>query len=249
MNPLRIFLAVIVPALFAIALGLLCRKRSKRATLIATVLGGLLGTGCGALLEYAYPAMFTHIFSRDCWLEWLPFVSAPSYLMMFLARSLFTMTVAFLVAFASTNPGWKQRSYYPAAAFVLGFGVLWAVEVPHHQLGVETRTYVYRIADLEEDRDAWLAQSDPWVKFLDWNLTPYVGYESFDFTSANAMKDRMGGEVLKGKKGTSVFVFVKEYWKDGKQAGVERVTLDGPCSAGQLRDALRNFVLNKTAAK
>ncbi len=244
MFPIRLLIVLIAPFVIGLLLGVAIRKRGLRATLIGSAAAAVLGAGSAALLGYFYPALFSHLFSPDSWLEWTNFIPAPEYLVMFLPRSLFTMLVTLTIGvFAGSRAVLGKYSLLPLASFLLAIALTWAVNAPHGGPGTEIYTYVYRIADIDDDRDAFIQQGDEWVSFLDWNLTPYIGYESFEFRSANLMQDRMGGPVVKSGKGESVFVFVREYRKGGKTIATERITTSGFKTAAELRNILRQAVL------
>lgn len=248
MDPFRIVSSILVPLVIGVVLSVCATKRvTRKGTIISLAAAGLLGAGLACTLAYAYPALFSNPLSYQSWLEWTPFVAAPPImLVMFLARSLTTLAVGITLGFLMTRPGKNGRQYSAVLLFVLGLSGAWAVQMPHVPVATETCTYIYRISDIDDDRDAWIVQSDQWVDFLNWNLTPHIGYESFGFDSANKMQDRMAGPVRKpAGKGVSVFVLVKQYKQGGKVVAQERTTVDGYKTSGELAQALRSVVLSR----
>lgn len=250
MSPLRILVIGFVAACIGGLLSFCARKRSATATSLWSAGAAILGVGAAAALEGFYPALFNNLFDSKSWFEWVELIPSP-FALMLLPRSLVVMALGLFLGVTMVRPGPAKRAYLPIAAFATGFLLTWGLQAEHLPRGVETRTYAYRIYDMEDyqpsNMSAWQQHSDNWIAFLEWTLTPHTGYESFSYSTVKAMPDRFGGDVTKPESGdTTAYVFVKEYWKDGKQVGTIRTVRFGFLTTAEIQETFRNMVRART---
>lgn len=252
MSPLRILVIGFVAACIGGLLSLCARKRSGTATALCCAGAALLGVGSAEALDGFYPALFDNFFSKQSWFEWVELLPTP-FAVMLLPRSLCVMAAGLLIGFVAVRPGAAKRSWWAVGTFVLGFFLTWGFAAEHLPRGVEARTYAYRIYDMEDYQPSnmagWAKHSDNWIAFLEWTLTPHTGYESFDYSTVKAMPERFGGDITKPETGdTTAYIFVKEYWKDGKQVATIRTVRFGFLSTAEIQSEFRNMVRARTSA-
>lgn len=241
---MRLLVVILVSALF----GLLCRylaSSGKKGRLYLNLaycaLSGLVGA---SLLCEFFPVLFDHLFYYESWFEWLEFVGS-GYACLLLPRSLILVPLGYLAGYLLAGSWIEIRASLgklSPLAFLAGFMLAWACQAEHLPRGVESKVYVYRIAGSQYDAN----DSEQWVRFLEWNWSPYFGYKTY---STGLSLSLFSGEFKLeiGKEGPPTYVFVKEYWKDGRKTSLIHASKSGQMTAGELASYFRNFARSRTS--
>lgn len=246
---LRLFLVLSVSLLFGLLSGLLCRTEKNRLFAFIGV-GGLAGVVAAAMLQMFYPVLFDHFFYCESWIEWAKYAGT-GYSLMLLPRSLILLPLGFGGGFALSKllrPNQALSTGWPVAAFAACFLIVWGLEAEHLPSGTQTRVCVYRFTDNKVSEE----QSNEWNKFLDWNWSPFFAYEVYSRENMpralqlllNA-RDLLTNPHEQPNLDDSTFVFVKEYWANGKRVGVISTTKAGFKDAFELGEFYRNFARSR----
>lgn len=245
----RLVTVLAVSSLFGLACGALSRSQNKEKTILWAALAGLLGTIGATTLQIFHPVLFDHLFSLDSWFEWFPFLGS-GYSLLLLPRSLILLPLGFAGGFALSkvcSKGNPLSSYKPLLSFTACFLLIWGTQAEHLPGGVQTKTYVYRFMPSKYSQE----QSQEWVKFLEWNWSPHMGYEVYSRDDMPRVMQLVLGvrDVINDNDPTtldeSVFVFVKEYWVNGKKTSVIRTSKTGFKNASELGWFFRNFARSR----
>lgn len=240
---LRLLLVIFASGLFGAALGFLSRSKDSTRNFVYSGIAAFAGLLAAILLQASYPVLFDHLLSRQSWFEWTEFLTAPEYLPIFLSRSLILLPLGFACGYGLSSmlvkSGAGTRSCLPVAAFLAGFALIWATQAEHLPSGCSSRVYVYRISGSQSDDDGM-----EFAEFLDWNSSPHMGYEIY---SRGFSLDFLDGKLKLeiGKSGPPVYVFVKEYWLNGKRQSLIKSSLVGKQSASELGSYFRNFARSR----
>lgn len=240
---MRMFVILLVSGFFGFAVAWLSRSQDKQRFYLQAGLAGLAGLIAAICLQLSYPVLFDHLFSRQSWFEWLPFVGS-GFAMMLLPRSLILLPLGFGLGFgmASLLAGREKLHCQALLAFLAGFFLLWGSNAEHLPAGVQTKTFVYRVTGSVCSRQ----DQDAFNSFLEWNWSPHFGYESY---SRGLSLSFLSGllKVELGDDGPPFYVFVKEYWRDGKKTAELRTSCRGSLTASELAARFRCFARSRTS--
>ncbi len=247
---LRLIVVLLVSGLFGLGCGLLSRSREKNRLYLFAAIAALLGTAGATILQVYQPVLFDHFFSYESWFEWLPFLGS-GFTLLFLPRSLILLPLGFAAGFATSRVFASKdqaKSLLPLASFAGVFLLCWYSQAEHLPRGVETRTYVYRFMGEHYSRE----QSQDWLSFLEWNWSPHMGYEIYSrddmpryLQTLLDVKDVILEQPQAAGIDESVFVFVKEYWVNGKRTSYIYTSKSGFKNASELGAFYRNFARSR----
>ena len=245
----RLVTVLAVSSLFGLLCGFLSRSQNKERTVLWVALAGLVGTIGATTLQIFNPVLFDHFFSLNSWFEWFPHLGS-GYSLSLLPRSLILLPIGFAGGFALSkvcSKGKPFSSYLPLLGFAACFLLTWGTQAEHLSGGVETRTYVYRFMPTKQSQE----QSQEWNTFLEWNGSPYLGYAVYSRDDMPRVMQLVLGirDVVVDSDPSnlddSVFVFVKEYWVNGKKTSVIRTSKTGFKNAQELGSFFRNFARSR----
>lgn len=227
----RIVAVVLVSALFGIIVGFYSRKQNNRLnTGLCALVAGAFGALGALVLRGAYPVLFEHLWAG--FTEIFTFVLTP-YVVLFIPRSPWLIVLGFAAGLGLGNALeslFRKESCYSwialCACLVAFSGTKLALTEPL-PAGVTTVTRVLRFDDPR--RNGWDEQSNHWVKFLENNSTAGFGYESFshDYYTHLTGDHADSSEVI--------FLFSKEYIKDGQVIDEVKTVHKGNLTDSQLR--------------
>ncbi|MBY0359694.1 MAG: hypothetical protein K2W82_16955 [Candidatus Obscuribacterales bacterium] len=197
-------------ALFGLLCGFACRN--DREPLVTNVLmpfiGLLVGLFSAGLFHAGYPILFDHLLEAGTWTGWLP-LRGPVFA--YLPSCPWVILVGFALGCGIScwgNAAVGRFSWRPLPAFALGFLIVWGLSAEFLPPDVHSEVKVYQFSDPQHED--WDDQSEAWIRFLETTCSPGMTY----YAGGPEGYRTFIGEEPRPKE--IVFVFVKQYYRDGK---------------------------------